>query len=377
MTDIVIVGGGPIGLWTAIQLKKRRPAQAVRVYERHMVYQRSHVLRLDHWSMMLYAASARNPAETRFVKEVTGKNVSGLHTLPARSLYIRTNDFEVALQRYARDLGVDICVERIAGACDVQARHPECALFIAADGAHSPLRGELFGADAFESTTLQHLVEMKCEERTAGGPVPRLDATQMLRLNRGMCHPAAEYVGRTMDGVAPITLRLFLSAAEYARLPAMSFKVPHPLGAPGLPESVERDLQIYLATRIAFGGDLVPGSERVTKLQLNSYAAKRFAIMRGEVAWFLVGDAAMGVPYFRALNGGLMLASRLAQIIGKTDYPREGELATKVSRYDKWYRPKHVDTEFAIARGKNLLLDALHLAHEQFSLAPRPGETST
>lgn len=376
MFDIVIVGGGPIGLWTAIQLKKRLPALSVRVYERHSVYQRSHVLRLDHWSMMLYAAAGRNPAEARFVKDVTGKNVLGLHAMPARSLYIRTNDFEAALQRYARELGVDICLERIADAGDAQARHPECALFIAADGAHSPLRSELFGEASFQSTTLQRLVEMKCEQRAVAGSVPRIDPAQMLWLNRGMRHPAAEYVGRTREGIAPLTLRLFLNEAEYSGLPAMSFKAPHQLGAPGLPESVERDLYLYLVTRMALGGDIVPGTERVTKLELNLYTSKRFATMRGNVAWFLVGDAAMGVPYFRALNSGLMLASRLAQIIAKTDYPREGNLAKKVERYDRWYRPKHVATEFAIAKGKNALLDALHFAHEQLSLAPKLAETS-
>jgi 2-polyprenyl-6-methoxyphenol hydroxylase-like FAD-dependent oxidoreductase len=372
MSDIVIVGGGPIGLWTAIQLKKRRPTMSVRVYERHTVYQRSHVLRLDHWSMMLYAAAVRNSAEARFVQNVTGKNVLGLHAMPARSLYIRTNDFEAALQKYARELGVDICPERIAGADDAQMRHPECALFIAADGAHSPLRSELLGTDTLESATLQRLVELKCEERSAGRPVPRMDTVQMLRLNRSLHHPAAEYVGRTKDDIAPLTLRLFLDESVYARLPAMSFKTPHRLDAPGLPAEVEHDLQMYLAARTALGGEIVAGTDRVTKLELNLYAAKRFATMRGTVAWFLVGDAAMGVPYFRALNSGLMLSSRLAQIIAKTDYPREGDLAKKVDRYDRVYRPKHVATEFAIARGKNWLLDALHLAHEQLSLAPMP-----
>jgi 2-polyprenyl-6-methoxyphenol hydroxylase-like FAD-dependent oxidoreductase len=376
MSDIVIVGGGPIGLWTAIQLKKRLPALSLRVYERHSVYQRSHVLRLDHWSMMLYAASARGPAETQFVQDVTGKNVLGMHAMPARSLYIRTNDFESALQRYARELGIDVCLDHIAGADDAQARHPECSLFIAADGAHSPLRTELFGGRAFESTTLQRLVELKCEQRAAAGPVPRLDAAQVLWLNRGMRHPAAEYVGRTKDGVAPLTLRLFLPEAEYSQLPPMSFKTPHQLGAAGLPEAVERDLYLYLVTRMALGGEIVPGSERVTKLELTLYASKHFATMRGDVAWFLVGDAAMGVPYFRALNGGLMLASRLAQIIAKTDYPREGNLAKKVLRYDRWYRPKHVATEFAIAKSKNWLLDALHFAHEQLSPVARHQDSS-
>jgi 2-polyprenyl-6-methoxyphenol hydroxylase-like FAD-dependent oxidoreductase len=64
--NIVIVGGGPVGLWTAIQLKRRRPDLEIRIYERYETYQRSHVLRLEHLSMLLYGKNSRAPGEQAF-----------------------------------------------------------------------------------------------------------------------------------------------------------------------------------------------------------------------------------------------------------------------------------------------------------------------
>lgn len=371
MADIVIVGGGPVGLWTAIQLKKRLGGAEVLVYERHEVYQRSHVLRLDHWSLMLYAATAHDSPEQVFLREVTGRSVSGLRARFAKSLYIRTNDFEAALAQYAGALGVDVRRARIDNAAHVQALHPSCRVFIAADGAHSPLRTELFGAEALESASLQHVVEVKCEEHaTSVARGQRLGTAELWQLNRSLQHTAAEYVGRAREGSVPVTLRLFLEKDEYAQLPAMSFRAPASLETPGLPDAVRKDILTYLDARAALGAQYQEGSARLTKLELSLYASRRFATFKGNTAWFLVGDAALGVPYFRALNSGLMLASRLAQILARDNLASLDSLADKVARYDGFHRPMHVATEFAIARSKNWLLEGLHSAREWLAEDP-------
>lgn len=75
----------------------------------------------------------------------------------------------------------------------------------------------------------------------------------------------------------------------------------------------------------------------------------------------------MGVPYFRALNSGMMLSSRLAQIIARNIDRPDGGRTRMVTRYNNRYRPAHVATEFAIARGKNWLVDGVHTAREWFA----------
>ena len=48
MNELVCIGGGPVGIWTAIQIKKRKPQTDITIYERFETYQRSHVLHLDY-----------------------------------------------------------------------------------------------------------------------------------------------------------------------------------------------------------------------------------------------------------------------------------------------------------------------------------------
>ncbi len=366
MADIVIIGAGPVGLWTALQFKKRRPGAHIVVYERHAVYMRSHVLRLDHWSLILYAATLKDSTERAFYRDVTGRGLAGTRARFAKSLYLRTNELEAALKAHAQALGIELRLLRIESAEHAQSLHPECRLFVAADGAHSPLRTELFGPDAVERTVLQSVLELKCDEQVdeAASRAQALDALELWSLNRTLSHTAMEHVGRAREGRAAVTLRMFLTEEEYARLPPMSFKSPLVLAPGCLPADLECDVSAYLAARAGKGARLVPGSARLTRLQLEMYASRRFATMRGEVAWCLVGDAAMGVPYFRALNGGLILGSRLSQIIGRRAPLEPDSLRSRIGFYDGVHRPLHVATEFTIARGKDWLLDGFHAVRE-------------
>lgn len=66
----------------------------------------------------------------------------------------------------------------------------------------------------------------------------------------------------------------------------------------------------------------------------------------------------MGVPYFRALNSGMMLSSRLAQILNSKTLDKLGsEIKNEVYVYDKIHKPMHIKTEFTIAKLKNNTLN--------------------
>src|SRR4051794_27571662 len=45
--DVVFVGAGPVGLWTAIQLKILQPKLNILMLEKYEKYQRNHVLRVS------------------------------------------------------------------------------------------------------------------------------------------------------------------------------------------------------------------------------------------------------------------------------------------------------------------------------------------
>lgn len=49
--DVVFVGAGPVGLWTAVQIKILCPWASILMLEKYAEYQRKHVLLLDKASL--------------------------------------------------------------------------------------------------------------------------------------------------------------------------------------------------------------------------------------------------------------------------------------------------------------------------------------
>jgi 2-polyprenyl-6-methoxyphenol hydroxylase-like FAD-dependent oxidoreductase len=79
-SPIVIVGGGPVGLWTAIQLKKRCPESHIVVYEKYLSYRRSHVLSIDRNSLSRFAFKDGTLRELEFMQKLTGDKRDGQRT---------------------------------------------------------------------------------------------------------------------------------------------------------------------------------------------------------------------------------------------------------------------------------------------------------
>lgn len=351
MEEVVIVGGGPVGLWTALQIQKRQPKWSIHIYERYEEYKRSHVLRLDHWSMLLYGRNNKDEQENIFFNEVTGKSLNNVLMQPANSLFIRTNDFEAALKKYAITKGINLHIQTITSPEHIMEQHPDCKQFIAADGAHSKMRNQLLGEDSIKEKPLQYIVEIKYQVKG------KAQKGNVLKTNKILNNMAFEYVGKEKNGMSPVTLRFFLKKSDYENLPNASFKEPLSIDSPILPTSLKKDIEAYLSMRSnKYGEEYCKDSGKLTKLILSLYVAKKFTVKKDKKAWFLVGDAAMGVPYFRALNSGMILGSRLSQILCSDNWPINNDLDKKVFFYNL-HQPMHVKTEFLIAESKNFALD--------------------
>lgn len=76
--------------------------------------------------------------------------------------------------------------------------------------------------------------------------------------------------------------------------------------------SLVRDIRVFVNYRRAKLGERCVGGALVTAVELSAYSASTFAGRVDGVPFALVGDAAFGVPYFRALNNGLACANELA-----------------------------------------------------------------
>lgn len=369
MADVVIVGGGPVGLWTAIQIKKRSPETDVQVYERYDEYKRSHVLRLEKFSMLLYGKSnSKNPHEKAFFEEVTGKKLGKLTKAFQRAVgtvLVRTHDLEKALKNYASALGVQVSYEKMEGPEAVMEKHPEATTFIAADGAKSGMREALLGEKAIKHYPLQYVVEVKYQ---AKGRAEQLEFFgDHYKANKLMSGKVFEYVGREKDGETPVTLRFFIDKQTYDGLPEAGFKDPMKLSDERLPAKLAEDIRTYMNIRAAKAGEnYKEGSAKLSKLTLSMYAASSYSV-RGEKGrnWYFVGDAAMGVPYFRALNAGLISGSLLAFVVTR----KLLSPANRARAYNA-FRPLSVAWEFTAARGKNLALKAYEAFHRVNKASP-------
>jgi len=350
--DIVVIGAGPVGLWTAIQIKKRRPETDIQIYERYTEYKRSHVLKLEHRSMLFYAKNKTDIAEKQFFKEVTGSDFSKSFKMAAlgKSHFIRTNDLEAALKNYAAALGIQTTYDKINSPEDIISRHPECPNFIGADGAHSKIRTAIMGQDAVNNFPLQYVVEIKYE---AQGSPQELSLHEHYKTNKMLTHMAFEYVGREKNGITPVSLRFFVDEETYKQLPEASFKEPLKINDSRIPESLKQDIKSYLnVRRLKANESFKPNSEKMSKLTLSLYKAKKFATSKHAKNWFLVGDSAMGVPYFRSLNAGFIIGSQLAFILTRDITPRN-----KIKLYNAC-QPLDTAWEFTYAKGKDIGLQA-------------------
>jgi 2-polyprenyl-6-methoxyphenol hydroxylase-like FAD-dependent oxidoreductase len=317
--DVVIVGAGPVGLWAAIQILQRRPDMNVRLYERHTEYKRSHVLRLEALSTVLYTESSGNARKDQFYQEIFGKSLSRIFMSAATgSVFIRTNDLEQALKSYATDLGAEIIYDRVSSPEAIMARHPGCKTFIAADGAKSPMRVALLGPDeaAVQTTPLQYITEVKYR---AEGEAGRLDLAEQYKTQKLLSHLAFEYVGREKEGYTPVSLRFFLNRKTYDAVPDATFAKPLAINDDGLASAtpdLATDIHRYMKARELHAHENYDeGSAKLTKLTLSAYVANKWATTHEGRNWYLVGDAAMGVPYFRALNSGFFVGSQLGNIV--------------------------------------------------------------
>lgn len=349
--EYVITGGGPVGLWTAIQIKKRMPDANITVYERYQDYKRAHVLKLENLSMLLYAKPRRDAAEKAFFNEVFGSNLRKVfwQAVGSKSVFIRTNALEHALKTYVEALDIPINYARINSPEELISKHPNCQHFIAADGAHSALRQAIMGDDAVKNFPLQYVVEIKYE---AQGQTRPLSTTDQYKTNKLMSSMAFEYVGKEKNGQTPVSLRLFIDEATYNALPEASFKAPLRLDDARLPENLRNDIATYMSVRAAEAGEiLLPQSEKISKLTLSLYRAKKFAANHENRNWYLVGDAAMGVPYFRSLNAGLLIGSQLGYILTQDNLSNNA----KINAYNAC-RPLDVAWEFTAASMKNAAL---------------------
>ena len=330
---ILFVGGGPIGLWTALQLKLLRPLWRIVVAERYTQYLRSHVLRI---SAQSFDRIVPHPEARAFVTRLLGGRAA---------VSVRTTELERALRTLAEGVGVEIVIGEAvralplgapgggaylaipsrpppplplsalssppgvqaalaaAGGADVRrticgiGHHSEkleqiltsASVIVACDGARSLCRRLLFGSAGGtglrEMQSLAHMVHVRYE---AAGTTSRLSTLAATAVFSAMGFVGEEHVGRQRGNpaVTPCTLTLVVNEDALGFLRGGgsgggTYSLAVAPWAPRLRDAV----RLWLNAKSDLVNETrIVGSETVTAVHLSVYRAEAFVTYASRIA---------------------------------------------------------------------------------------------
>ena len=304
---VIFVGAGPVGLWTAIQLKLRNRLLNILMLEKYSDYQRKHVLLLNRSS---FRGAVREGGFGDVIDSFTS--------------VMRTSLLEEKLLSFAEKIGIQILIRKVDSVEELMKGFPETKILVGCDGSHSIVRDTLIKNKNPVSVRkdLQFIVDVKYEVYGKAKKMPMVKyGYPTLKL---MNHVAVEYVGKEKNGRTAVTLRLIIDKKTYKNMDGASFKNPYypSTHASQIGGKLMHSITTWLNVKALHLGEVrVPGSEKVTPLKLSVYRSAEFcfnAMIPGidrPLPTYLVGDAAFGVPFFRALNNGFLCGSMLARCL--------------------------------------------------------------
>ncbi len=302
--SIVFVGGGPVGLWTAIQTKLQSPPNTdIVVLEKHAEYLRSHTLRID---------------PSSFGKIPENSPLAPLVERWKKMRYVPTKEIEGSLQKLAHELGIRTLLRDVKDPMQLSAEFPDARLFVGADGSHSLIRKTIFNDEMQYRNDFQYIAELKY----LASQTRPFSKKESLKVSSELQELTSDHVGRAEGNEPiPVTCRIFIDEKTFNELKDEA-TFQHPLSI----EDLDRKPHLKLAKQIKellqqkkekLGEEIIPGTFRATVTRLGSYASKTFVRDMQGRTWALVGDAAFGVPFFRSFNNGILCGTKLAETIAK------------------------------------------------------------
>lgn len=306
--DVLVVGAGPVGLFTAIETKLSNPDLDIKIIERNTEYTRHHILRIKEESL-------KNSEAYRTYDKI--RELKG---------FVPTSQIEGTFLEIAKSLGIEI--ERgvkVTDPSQLLSDYPDTGSIIGADGAHSIIRRELFNDEKTVDENLQYIIEIKY---LAIGKTNSLDRLTYGAALGQVNHLVSENIGKTKEGKTPVSLFVFVDKETYEEIRKKTNQKLSELSPKS--DVIYRLLDTikpWLSLRKQSVQEYMDfGSEKINGVALNVYQTQSFAKKIGNQSIYLVGDAAMGVPYFRALNAGLVAAQVTAKHIAEHPQPGDEQL---------------------------------------------------
>jgi hypothetical protein len=336
--EIIIVGAGPIGIAYAWGIKQINPKIEITILEKYQEYQRNHTLIMQHKlldSLMKATGTENDPELVALLDQL--KN----------DPHILTNMLQDIFMRVAKRRGVIFRTEEVKPETFLdQVLRPTQGspqLLIGADGTHSVVSDCAFPPGNQIKHEFDYVLQLRYEikgQHKAEKIYPITFYQNMAQ--HGLI--ANEYVGNFSDGRTTITMQMMISKQAFLELQAATSKTPlqpfkkdseiinskevtttneiNNLTMDDVPTLTRNFLLGYLNNKMkkCFENQDVIDREsiRISVNEAPATHAKQVFCETNVVPCFLVGDASLGLSYFKGLNAGLESAAKFFSIMAPT-----------------------------------------------------------
>ncbi len=314
-SEIVVIGGGPTGLLTAIQTQALT-GKKITVIEKYAEYQRADI-RLN-----IHPSSLQGMANDEGLKKIVEGWKRGV---------VPIKEMEEALAQRANELGIKILRGYQAEPKLLPEQFPSAKVFIGADGARSTIRKEILGDQFKFNSNLQYLVQVQyvvnkkpLEDDLAVKSQKIKNFAETYSMQKFAEHLIIQNIRPQEDGSAKVTLQIFIDKDTYEKMSDATFKNPYYLETDlsKVPASLSEILIKWWGAREELHQEVITAEgnklNKMTVIALGSYVAKE-VVKEDEQGrlWVITGDAAAAFPFFRAVNNGMLLSTKLAKCIAK------------------------------------------------------------
>ncbi len=230
MTKICIIGAGPVGLWTAIQIKSQQQSVKITIIEKYQEYKRKHPLKLELNALNSIAipldARYKNAIET-MQTNIISKGNKKWNIASGKYINIRTNDLEKELKDTAIQLGIEIKNQAFKSIDELP---QDVDYIIGADGAHSKVRKIVCDNEEnnTDRKTLQYVVEVKYEATSTEEGQDKIELKSLKTkypTQKLMHFFTDDYVGKpNRDNKYPVSVRFIIDKETYDALGDAGFK---------------------------------------------------------------------------------------------------------------------------------------------------------
>jgi 2-polyprenyl-6-methoxyphenol hydroxylase-like FAD-dependent oxidoreductase len=301
---LAIIGGGPVGLWTALSLVLSNKRAEVIVFEKRAEYQRSHALRIAKMGFSGMVEQMRGLAEEFYPRT-------------------KTSVVEETLREKCLAAGVRI-EQRLVEADELETLQSTFDLVICADGARSAARKRICdteeeGEFLVDRTLGSGLLQVKfhaCGKLESSGNSAWAQLMRNVDLESQLFQVLpSKYEPK--DDVTPVTMFSLIDGNQETDLShlttkhAVSLERLHSLLGDGKSSTLCADVR-RIVEGVAPNG-IVADSLKISILPARYYVSSRILSQTDSI--LLLGDAAMGLPLEKGLGFGWRSSNHLVALL--------------------------------------------------------------